>query len=409
MNFPKYNNISRLSLLECNGCGACYAVCPQDSIVISRNVNGFYEAQVDQNKCIHCGQCVDICHRFEIQNLGIEIKKGTLYAAQSSDPATLLSCASGGIAYELSKYAIENGWRVAGVVYDYTKQVAKTIIVEDIEQIESFKGSKYLQSHTAEAFRSLIENAKNDVDKKYLVFGTPCQIHGLSKIIEKYRLCDQFLLVDLFCHGVPSYLVWDSYLKTLKNKRRGEISELEFRSKTYGWNNMHMKMMIGKAIYRSSTETDWFFKTFFDDLLLNDACFDCKFRMSLSSADIRLGDFWGSRFEKNQDGVSAVAVFTKKGDVILKSVERIRLLGEFDINECLSAQSVKAYQNKNLGEKYFKLLREGKSLPYVVRQYRNRFPAKQKIKNAVKAASAIIPIRLRRQLKLLFKRLVSRA
>lgn len=37
-------------------------------------------------------------------------------------------------------------------------------------------------------------------------------------------------MVDLICHGVPSYLVWDKFLK-----ENGDNREIIFRNKKYGW------------------------------------------------------------------------------------------------------------------------------------------------------------------------------
>ncbi len=54
------------------------------------------------------------------------------------------------------------------------KQI-RTIIVDNMEDLEKLKGSKYIQSYTEEAFNKVIDIAKKDTDKRFLVFGTPCQ------------------------------------------------------------------------------------------------------------------------------------------------------------------------------------------------------------------------------------------
>ncbi|MGN0109228.1 MAG: DUF362 domain-containing protein [Bifidobacterium sp.] len=41
---------------QCDGCGKCLSVCPQDCIDLSLR-----SAVIDHNRCLHCGNCVTIC------------------------------------------------------------------------------------------------------------------------------------------------------------------------------------------------------------------------------------------------------------------------------------------------------------------------------------------------------------
>ena len=53
---------------------------------------------------------------------------------------------------------------------------------------------------------------------------------------------DNLLTVDFVCHGTPSPKVWSMYLgKVISEGRR--ISNIEFRSKSKGWNkfSFHLK------------------------------------------------------------------------------------------------------------------------------------------------------------------------
>lgn len=52
---------------------------------------------------------------------------------------------------------------------------------------------------------------------------------------------------------------------------------------------------------------------------MNPACIkDCKYKYDQSSADIRIGDFWGETYKDNEDGVSAAIAFTQKGKRIIE-------------------------------------------------------------------------------------------
>ena len=45
---------------ECNGCGACEAICPLRAISMEE-IDGFYYPNIEQSKCVKCKQCLDVC------------------------------------------------------------------------------------------------------------------------------------------------------------------------------------------------------------------------------------------------------------------------------------------------------------------------------------------------------------
>lgn len=119
---------------------------------------------------------------------------------------------SGGVAYELGRWAIRNGYKVVGTTYDTEQDRAVWKIADKESELSLFSGSKYIQSIPSGIISQF------DKQDKYLVVGTPCQIAGLVKYIETKRFDrNKFLLVDFHCHGVPSYIVWDKYVEYVKN------------------------------------------------------------------------------------------------------------------------------------------------------------------------------------------------
>lgn len=46
---------------ECCGCTACYAVCPERAISMVEDEEGFDYPQIDENRCVRCYQCVQVC------------------------------------------------------------------------------------------------------------------------------------------------------------------------------------------------------------------------------------------------------------------------------------------------------------------------------------------------------------
>lgn len=398
---------TKKNVKPCTGCGACVSICKFNAIVYEINEEGFYEAYIDKTKCKDCNQCKKVCYKFlDKAKLGTNLKDGTLYAAQSKNENTVKTCTSGGIAYEISKYGIENGYEVLGTIYDYKDNIARAIIVGNVKGLEKLKGSKYLQSKTDKAFQELIRKCKNNLNAKFIVFGTPCQIAGLSKLIEIEGIKNEIIKIDLFCHGIPSYLVWERYLDDIKKKTEiKEIDNIVFREKISGWHNYCMKIQDEYRTVYSYSEKDIFYKVFFDNILLNSACFSCEVRKEKSLADIRLGDFWGKRYANREDGVSAVLVNTPTGDKLIKGISKsINIMEKVPMEECLNFNSMKDYRNIEVREKYIKSLKQTTTLNKILTNYRKELELKQKIKIYLKEAVSILPIKLVHKIKKYVKR-----
>lgn len=391
------NNIEDKSERYCTGCGACVCICPVGAISYKINDEGFYQAFVNDNKCVKCGKCKQVCTRFlKDEELGKDIKTATLYSAKSKKNDVIENCTSGGIAYEIARYGIENGYYVIGTKYNYQTNKAEMAIAKTLDEIEDFKGSKYIQSSTAEIYGKMIEICKNDKDSKFIVFGMPCQILGLSNLIEKNKIDNEILKIDLFCHGVPSYLVWEKYLK---EKAFSGIEKVNFRSKYLSWHDYCMEVKDKNGYYYNKSENDNFYKAFFDDILLNMSCFACENRKKYSKSDIRLGDFWGKRYIDDNNGISAVVVITECGKKFLeKLVGEIDLIDQIDINECLNRQSTDDYGNQLIREYAFEELKK-KSLNTTIKMYRKKFPAKKKIKIKIKECTGRLPVNLKNNLR----------
>lgn len=62
--------------------------------------------------------------------------------------------------------------------------------------------------------------------------GTPCQIRALKSYLDKNY--DNLILIDLFCHGVPSPKIWQRYLEFI-NPEKKCIQSVSFRDKRISW------------------------------------------------------------------------------------------------------------------------------------------------------------------------------
>lgn len=382
--------------LDCFGCGACMSVCPQEAISFQLNEEGFYEAAVDENSCINCGLCQKVCLKYTRTRLEEpEMAHQKLLGCVSTRTDVLARTTSGGVAYELSEWGIQNGYKVLGVVYDNRTSEARHVLVSQKKDLDGLRGSKYVQSNIVSGFSQLLEDAAKDPTQKYLCIGTPCQIYGIRNIVALKRLPNEFLLVDLFCHGVPSYLLWKSYLK-IQTPQVGDVHTVQFRYKGNGWHQYTMNLQGEKASYTKVAYRDLFYRFFFDNVVLNRSCFDCPVRKKFMSSDIRLGDFLGKKYEQREDGVSAVLVATKKGrDVVDMLVKegRIQVENVHDSTaDCLQYQSTEKYPRKQLRDEVIRRLGRGEELESVLKWYFSLLPMTYRIRYFVKSSFSFLPL-----------------
>lgn len=373
------NSIKEIGNEKCTGCGLCSAVCPTNAIKMGYNGDGFYIPSLDNRKCISCGICKKGCIKFEKDLKETSIKK--VFATKAKNKDVLKKSTSGGASYELMKACIKQGYSIVGVAYDYEKEQAVTMVENNLDKLEKYYGSKYMQSLTEEAFKKVI---KDNPGQKYAIFSTPCHIYSLNKYSEVKNNRDNFLFIDLFCHGCPSLNLWKKYLDL--NKSRNEcnrFSLIEFRSKVYGWHEHAFKFKTGDKEILSNRLKNEFSDFFFNLESLNEACYECKVRKTFAYTDIRLGDFWGPTYDEDTEGVSAVIAATKRGlDLINDSQNELGILKEHNIDEVLKAQSIKKdhKMNKLRRTMTLELLNNKDSLDKNHSEYIKSFPLKKRYK-----------------------------
>lgn len=325
----------------CTSCQMCGAICTKNAITIHLSKDGFYIPVIDADKCIDCGMCVKVCNRFDNeiiltdQNL---LDKTKLYAASAKDDNLVCQTTSGGIGDILAKEFIHEGYKVVGVIYDSEKDCALHQVAETVDETDAFRGSKYIQSYTVDAFQQVVRNAKSE---KYAVFGLPCQIYAISRYLEMLHVRDRHVLIDLYCHGCPTIFVWKKLSLHIRNKTNvKKFSDVIWRSKLRGWGTFVLEVKSkGKRIYNSTPIHNEFFNLFFCNQVLNESCKDCKLRGTLAYTDIRMGDYWGHLFSKTTRGVSGISICSEKGNYILNQIKPQINCEQKDYNTFLPYQS----------------------------------------------------------------------
>ncbi len=308
---------------ECTSCQLCGAVCPKKAISIELNSNGFYRPQVDNDLCIDCGICTKVCYKYDngIKTTSTkDLEQKPLYAAWATDDELIKQTTSGGLGDLLACQLISEGYQVVGVVYNDDKGRAEHSIAKSTDETLPFRGSKYIQSYTLDAMREIVNHCKQ---QRYAVFGTPCQIYALNRWAEIKKVRENFLFIDLYCHGCPSLHAWTKYQQYIKDKLHiNHFDKVEFRSKVKGWGTFYVVVVVvnGKPVFISNPKEDGFYELFFSDQVLNEGCHDCQLRSTLEYTDIRLGDFWGKKYINNHRGISGVSLATKRGAELFEKI-----------------------------------------------------------------------------------------
>ena len=301
---------------NCTGCGMCASVCPKKCITIDIDEDGFFKYKIDTNKCIKCGLCKKICAQNQ-NNSKLINNNNKLYSAMAKNKKILNKSSSGGIAYELAKQALQLNYAVVGCTYNYNNNRAEHIIIRKENELQMLSGSKYLQSFTQNAFKEISKI------KQGVIIGTPCQIASIDNYLRITEKRNNFILIDLICHGVPSYLLWDKLIKELNIK----IQDVQFRNKKY----KHKKVL---TINSKKINNKKFYNYYDSGLIFNECCYDCNYREACSS-DIRIGDFWG---KNSKNGISKVLINTKSGYNLFNQI--------IDNIDCTEENIINYYKNQ---------------------------------------------------------------
>lgn len=305
---------------SCCGCSACVQVCPKQCISMSADNEGFLYPQVDTAICIDCGLCEKVC---PVINQNEPREPLAVYAAKNNNEEIRLKSSSGGIFTLLAEQIISEGGVVFGarfnenydVVHDYT---------ETIDGLSLFRGSKYVQSVIGDTFIKAKQFLADG--RKVLFSGTPCQIAGLKRYLQKEY--NNLLTIDIICHGVPSISIWEKYKNKVKNLASGAcgdftstnnklitLNDVNFRDKTNGWQHYMCSYSIVN-VFSNQINTltyehakDPYMQLFLSNYSLRPSCYYCPSKAGKSRSDMTLGDCWGiKRMESSFDDNKGVGV-----------------------------------------------------------------------------------------------------
>ncbi|NLH96067.1 MAG: 4Fe-4S dicluster domain-containing protein, partial [Clostridiaceae bacterium] len=346
------------NIRHCTGCAACSQVCPCGAVVMEADEEGFLFPKIKEERCNDCGLCRRTCPvntAFEktrsivtdtdgssvftaggngvpvfvsregdaaeavpddtvsspivssptvssptVSSPTVSSPSGAFsgkraFACWSKNDAIREKSSSGGIFSELAAKTLEDGGVVFGAAFDSDFSVRHRCI-ENIDDLDELRRSKYVQSEIGESFKEAEKYLEEG--RKVLFCGTPCQIAGLKAYLGKEY--DNLTTCDIACFGVPSPKVWRMFLDYLEDRYGGGITSVSFRDKSTGWRESSVRITFDNgAKYMVSVKKELYLMGYFKNLFTRKSCFDCRFKVHTSHADLTLADFWG--IEKLED------------------------------------------------------------------------------------------------------------
>ena len=376
----------------CCGCSACEAVCPKEAVTMTADSEGFLRPVVDAERCVDCGLCQKKC---PVNTKAPEVAKAA-FAAYSKDSDIRKRSSSGGIFASLAKKIIDDGGAVFGAGFDENMKVCH-YCAETEKDLYGLMGSKYVQSDMGDTYKKMAELLREG--RTVLFTGSPCQVAGARNLFGEN---DRLYLMDFICHGVPTPLIWEKYLRDNFTK----VTNASFRDKNRGWEEFSMRVESENGEYNCSRYTDPYIRMFLANVTLRPSCYSCGWKDPNFCEDITVGDFWGvSKINpawNDNKGTSVVIIRTEQGEKLLDILKNDCFLAETDEKKSVSSNGMYSYctpmpDNRDV---FFRMLKDDAPFAELKDKFGKPLPGaeiiKVRIKNRIKMCLGAIA-RLKRK------------
>lgn len=368
----------------CTGCGACMQVCPHGCISMIDNEEGFKYPQIDFEKCLFCKRCVKTCP----ENSLVGKLNAKFFMAWHYSEKVLLNSSSGGVFTALADYVFQRGGIVYGVNHDATQIYAWHEGIENKDDLDRLRKSKYYQSDTLQVYQEIKYWLQQ---KRWVLFtGTSCQVAGLLNLLGNISR-ETLLTMDILCHGVTSHKVVRSFIRDREKEYGKKVLDFGFRIKVPrdGWlrsTKTWLRFVDGNLLIPNYLN-DFFFPAFNRNLFLRESCYRCRYCGCQRISDFTAADFWGVNkesipFKQLYNGVSLLLVNTAKGAKIQDILQKDLYMESIDISHFISHTSLaltRPCERPHERDSVFSLLEQGgydhmlrTLMPYYFRQVRRK-------------------------------------
>lgn len=300
---------------KCSGCGICAGLCDRQALKMIENEKGFYRP-IKQSNCINCNLCNKICSLKHCAKSPNTLKKdvvfgnyNNIYAVHTNDTDLKKEASTGGF---IRSFLINNLDKFDGVIaLCETEEALKPemkLLKDSQELLKSIAKSKYFSIEASKAAEILKNNEGN-----YLIVGLPCQIATLKNAFSILKAT--FFSIELFCGGLFSLRFLRNYIEF---KGMSSDSKIDFKNKRNGWHNISLTLTDASGSVSTPVDNDEFYFAQRNKIFTQNACLECNYCCA-GTADIQVGDFWGSLYQNDNDGVNLIITRSEKADELIKS------------------------------------------------------------------------------------------
>ena len=302
---------------HCQQCGACEAVCPKEVISFRRLEDGTHRVVVDDDRCIRCKRCVNVCPANKREDYGGYFDgfgEKTYFLGYNVDNGIRRESSSGGVCKTIIMESLRNGW--ADGVYtlkktgDFPFAAGEFYTRENIPAYEDIPNSVY---HSVMACRNIGSIGKC---KRLIVVGTSCQLRAMNAALK--GKADEIIRVCIFCKQQKT-LGSTRFLAKAMGTDIPENLKFFARYRGLGWPGI-VRVNESELPWNRAAQIP-----FGRRLWTVEGCNVCGDPFGTKSgADITLMDPWKIR-QENSLGETLVVVHSEAGNSLVKSIPQLHL------------------------------------------------------------------------------------
>ena len=333
----------------CAGCGTCAGVCPTEAIRM-RVSEGVYVPEIEEEKCVRCGLCVESCPGYSVdfEDLNSKIFKRQpedkllgnylgCYIGHSNDIDTRYNSASGGIASQLLIFALERGIVDGALVVRMRSDrplETEAFIARTRKEVLQASKSKYCPVASNEALKQILKE-----DGRFAVVGLPCHIHGIRKAEGFSKILREriVLRIGLMCSHTVNFMGTEFVLEKLGIEKK-RVKALSYRGN--GWpGGMSVRLKDGSNLSVPLLGT-WnsYWSIFSSYFFTPTRCVMCP-DQAAELADISLGDAWLPELSYDKIGRSIIVTRTKIAEDILSLISSAKAISVVAVDPAKVRQS----------------------------------------------------------------------